>query len=107
MRVEPIECILAMSASKTSHSVAPRLSVQFVLQRQGDGRFTVDEFPDEIHVNDDLVRRLDPNLIRLERDRLYIHVANGHAVYVPLGDSPLRGCRRYGRLFLRWRDDAA
>jgi hypothetical protein len=61
----------------------------------------VDGFPDEAEVCEALVGRLDPRVVRLERGRLYVHAANGVAVYVPVGPSPRPGCRRYGRLYLR------
>lgn len=44
-----------------------------------------------------LVAHWNANAVRLERGRLYVTVANGQAVYVPVGPSPLRGCARYGR----------
>jgi hypothetical protein len=61
----------------------------------------VDGFPDEAEVCEALGGRLDPRVVRLERGRLYVHAANGVAVYVPVGPSPRPGCRRYGRLYLR------
>ena len=45
--------------------------------------------------------RLDPDVVRLERGRLSVAMANGAAVYVPVGPSPRPGCRRYGRLYRR------
>jgi len=39
--------------------------------------------------------------VRVERERLYVEAVNGTAVYVPVGPSPLPGCVRYGRLYLR------
>jgi hypothetical protein len=65
---------------------------------------TVDGFPDEADVCAVLVARLDPNVVRLERGRLYVEAANGAAVYVPVGPSPWPGCRRYGRLYRRLPD---
>jgi adenosylmethionine-8-amino-7-oxononanoate aminotransferase len=44
---------------------------------------------------------LDPALVRLERGRLYITAANGQAIYVPVGPSPIPDCVRFGRLYLR------
>ena len=104
MRLEPMEGILAVSAIDDP---LPRIRVELVLQRRPEGVFTVAGFPDEVHVNEEHVRCLDPDLVRLERERLYIYAANGEAVYVPLSASPLRGFRRYGRLYLRGRDHAA
>ena len=75
-----------------------------VFRRHLDGRVTADGFPDEVDVCEALVSRLDPQVVRLERGRLYLEVANGAAVYVPVGPSLRPGCRRYGRLYLR-RDD--
>jgi hypothetical protein len=74
---------------------------QLAPYRLPDGRFAAAEFPDEIEVSEPIVARLDPDLVRLERGRLYVNAANGEAVYVPVGASGLRGCRRYGRLYLR------
>ena len=51
-----------------------------------------------------VVARLDPAVVRLERDRLYVTAANGVAVYVPVGPSARPGCTRYGRLSLRRAD---
>jgi hypothetical protein len=51
-----------------------------------------------------VVARLDPAVVRLERDRLFIQAANGVAVYVPVGPSARPGCLRYGRLYLRLLD---
>ncbi len=76
----------------------PRL---LVFRRHADERITVDAFPDEADVCEEAVAWLDPELVRLERGRLYIHAANGDAVYVPVGPSPLPHCTRYGRLYLR------
>ena len=45
-----------------------------------------------------------PRVARIERGKLFVSVANGEAVYVPVGESALRGCRRYGRLYLRLAD---
>jgi hypothetical protein len=86
---------------RTLAQVRPNL---LVFRRHGDGRVTVDTFPDEADVCDALVARLDQRLARIERGRLYIKAANGEAVYVPVGESPLRHCRRYGRLYLRLAD---
>jgi len=61
----------------------------------------VDGFPEETDVCEGLVAHWNANAVRLERGRLYVTVANGQAVYVPVGPSPLRGCARYGRLYLR------
>jgi hypothetical protein len=74
---------------------------RLVFSRWPDGRVTVDGFPDEADVSPAVVARLDPAVVRLERDRLYIQAANGAAVYVPVGPSPRSGCTRYGRLYLR------
>jgi hypothetical protein len=51
-----------------------------------------------------LVARLDPGVVRLERDRLHVAAANGAAVYVPVGLSCRPGCTRYARLYLRQAD---
>jgi hypothetical protein len=75
-----------------------------VFSRWPDGRVTVDAFPDEADVCPAVVARLDPAVVRLERDRLSIQAANGVAVYVPVGASSGPGCTRYGRLYLRLAD---
>jgi hypothetical protein len=75
-----------------------------VLRRHTDGRITADGFPDEVDVCEPLVRRLPPSLQHvawLDRGRLYVAVSNGEATYVPVGESPLPGCTRYGRIYLR------
>jgi hypothetical protein len=72
-----------------------------VFARWPDGRVTVDGFPAEADVCPAIVARLDPAVVRLERDRLYVTAANGVAVYVPVGPSARPGCTRYGRLYLR------
>jgi hypothetical protein len=68
------------------------------------GRVTADGFPEEADVSAAVVARLDPAVVRLEHDRLYVTVANGAAVYVPVGPSPRPGCTRYGRLYRRLAD---
>jgi hypothetical protein len=75
-----------------------------VFARWPDGRVTVDGFPAEADVCAAVVARLDPRVVRLERDRLYVTAANGAAVYVPVGPSARPGCTRYGRLYLRLAD---
>jgi hypothetical protein len=75
-----------------------------VFRRWPDGRVTADGFPDEADVCPALVARLDPGVVRLERDRLYVAAANGAAVYVPVGPSSRPGCTRYGRLYRRLAD---
>jgi hypothetical protein len=80
----------------------PRL---LVFRRDHEGRLRADDFPDEADVCGRAVALVDPDVVRLERERLYVSVANGVAVYVPVGPSPLPGCIRYGRLYLRRRDD--
>ena len=72
-----------------------------VVRRQLDGCVTVDSFPDETDVCEAAVAQLDPWVVRIERRKLHISVANGEAVYVPVGRAALRGCTRYGRLYLR------
>ena len=88
--------------------VPPRVAMLapglMVFRRGRDGRFVVDRFPEETDVCEAIVRQLDPRMARLERGRLYISVANGEAVYIPVGESQLRRCRRYGRLYLRLAD---
>jgi hypothetical protein len=79
----------------------PPASALLVFRRRADGRVTVDDFPDEADVCEPLVGRLDPDVVRLERGRLHVTVANGAAVYVPVGPSPWPGCTRYGRLYRR------
>ena len=74
---------------------------RLVFRRSPEGRVTVDGFPDEADVCEPMVGRLDPQVARLERGRLYIEAANGAAVYVPLGPSSRPGCHRYGRLYVR------
>ena len=76
----------------------PRL---LLFRRAKDGRLWADDFLDEADVCAEAVAVLDPAMIRLERERLYLTVANGVAVYVPVGPSPLPHCTRYGRLYLR------
>jgi hypothetical protein len=75
-----------------------------VFRCRGDGRVAVDAFPDETDVCEAVVAYLDPRVVRLERGKLYLSVANGEAVYVPVGESALRGCRRFGRLYVRLAD---
>jgi hypothetical protein len=75
-----------------------------VFRRRPDGHVAVDDFPDETDVCAAVVARLDPRVVRLERGKLYISMTNGEAVYVPVGESALRGCRRYGRLYVRMTD---
>lgn len=80
------------------------LADQLVFRCLPDGRVTVDTFPDEIVVDERLVEHyaeLAPGVLYLDRERLYIHAANGEAVYVPVGRSNLRHCTRYGRLYRR------
>ena len=77
---------------------------QLVFRCHADGRVTVDDLPDEISVDESVVdyyAELAPGLLSLDRGRLYIHAANGEAVYVPVGPSQLRHCTRYGRLYRR------
>ena len=81
-----------------------RLAAQLVLRRDSAGRVTADAFPEEIDVDEHLVSRLDPALVRLERERLYIEVANGRAVYILVGPSPWRCCWHYCRLYARLDD---
>jgi hypothetical protein len=80
---------------------APTRPRGLVFRRWPDGRVTADAFPDEADVCPALVARLDPGVVRLEGDRLYVTAANGAAVYVPVGPSSRPGCTRYGRLYLR------
>jgi hypothetical protein len=68
------------------------------------GRGTADGVPEEADVSAAVVARLDPAVVRLERDRLSVTAANGTAVYVPVGASALPGCTRYGRLYLQLAD---
>jgi hypothetical protein len=72
-----------------------------VFRRWPDGRVTADGFPDKADVCAALLARLDPGVVRLERGRLSVTVANGVAVYVPVGPSARPGCTRYGRLYRR------
>ena len=72
-----------------------------VLQRQDDGRVTARRFPDEIDACPEAVAALDLPAVRVDRERLYVAAANGTAVYVQVGPSPLPGCLRYGRLYRR------
>jgi len=76
----------------------PRL-LAFV--RDGAGSVTASDFPGEIDASPATVAALDSPVVRVERERLYVEAANGTAVYVPVGPSPLPGCQRYGRLYLR------
>ena len=72
-----------------------------------DGRVTVDGFPDAADACPAVVARVArraPDLVRLERGRLYVQAANGAAVDVPVGPSPRPGCTRSGRLYLRLAD---
>jgi hypothetical protein len=72
-----------------------------VFRRQADGRVTAAGFPEEADVCEAVVAGMPAGIVRLERGRLYVTVANGEAVYVPVGASPLPRCTRYGRLYLR------
>ena len=72
-----------------------------VLVHRSDGWASDGGFPDEIAVNEALVVRFNLPAVRFERGRLRVSATNGEAVYVPLGESPLDGCVRYGRLYLR------
>jgi hypothetical protein len=106
--VHVAESTLSMPAVFTLaflQDVPPRVAMLapglMVFRRQPDGRIVVDSFPEETDVCEAVVALLDPRVARIERERLYICVANGEAVYVPVGESPLRRCRRYGRLYLR------
>ena len=72
-----------------------------VFRRTAAGRVTAEGFPDEADVCEAMLNGLDPRVVRLERERLYITAANGVAVYVPVGPSPLPYCTRYGRLYRR------
>ena len=84
-----------------SHQAPPR---GLVFRRWPDGRVTADDFPDAADVCPAVVARLDPAVVRLERERLYVTAANGVAVYVPVGTSSRPRCTRYGRLYLRLAD---
>ena len=77
-----------------------------VFRRTAAGRVTAEGFPDEADVCEVMLKVLDPGVVRLERERerLYITAANGVAVYVPVGPSPLPYCTRYGRLYRRLAD---
>ena len=72
-----------------------------IFRRAEDGRLYATRFPDAIEVQEELVRLINPRLVWLERGKLSVSAANGEAVYVPVGESPMRGCVRYGRLYLR------
>jgi hypothetical protein len=75
-----------------------------VFRCHADGRVTVDGFPEETDVNETIVHhvaRIAPDLLWIDRERLYLHAANGEAVYIPVGPSRLPGCTRYGRLYRR------
>ncbi|MBI3971695.1 MAG: hypothetical protein HY332_10445 [Chloroflexi bacterium] len=93
---------LAFDPDLVSRWGPPRgLRGQLVFRRQPDGSVTVNEFPEEVDVNEAFVAELVPTLVHIRRGRLYIQAANGEAVYVPVGESRLRGCVRYGRLYVR------
>ena len=77
-----------------------------VLRRGRDGRLRADSFPETIDVDEALAARRDPRVVRLERGRLYVTAANGQAVYVLVGESPLR-LRRRGRPLAHWPDEQA
>jgi hypothetical protein len=81
----------------------PAPSTLVLIQRSDGWASDGGTFPDEIDVNEDLVRRLQLPCVRLERGRLYVSAANGAAVYVPVpvGVGQLLGCVRYARLYLR------
>jgi len=79
---------------------APRPSL-LVFRCDDGGNVTAKGFPDEIDACPQTVAALDTPVVRVERERLYVTAANGVAVYVPVGPSPLPGCVRYGRLYLR------
>jgi hypothetical protein len=83
---------------------APPTPWGLVFRRWPDGRMTADGFPAEADVSAAVVARLDPAVVRLERDRLSIQAANGVAVSVPVGPATRPGCVRYGRLYLRLTD---
>jgi hypothetical protein len=72
-----------------------------VLVRRSDGWASDTGFPDEIAVNERFVGRLDLPNVRIERGRLRVSATNGEAVYVPIGESAIDGCVRYGRLYFR------
>jgi len=91
-------CCWRRSAPAAAGGGRPRL---LLFRRAKDGRLWADDFLDEADVCAEAVAVLDPAMIRLERERLYLTVANGVAVYVPVGPSPLPHCTRYGRLYLR------
>jgi hypothetical protein len=79
----------------------------FMFRKTAQGRVQVESFPDESDICPHVVDRLaihHPGLVRLEGERLYIHAANGEAVYVPIGPSKVQHCTRYGRLFWRLPD---
>ena len=61
--------------------------------------------PEAIDGDEAVAARRDPSMVRLERGRLQVTAANGAAVYVPVGESALPSCVRYGRLYLRTRAD--
>jgi hypothetical protein len=72
-----------------------------MLVHRSDGWVSDGGFPDEIAVNEALVDRINLPVVRFARGRLRVSATNGEAVYVPLGESPVDGCVRYGRLYLR------
>ena len=94
----PVEVALAYVPSRGVLVPAPST---LVLRRHGDGRLRADAFLEAIDVDEAVASRRDPRVVRLERGRLYVTAANGVAVYVPVGESALPGCVRYGRLYLR------
>ena len=94
----PREVALAYVPSRGVLVPAPST---LVLRRGSDGRLRADSFPEAIDVDEALAARRNPAFVRLERGRLHVTAANGNAVYVPVGESALPGCVRYGRLYLR------
>jgi hypothetical protein len=107
VRDDPLPAVFTLAFFQAPpRALAPLAPKLLVFRRREDGRVTVDSFPDETDVCEPLVARLDPRIVRLDRGRLYVSAVNGEAVYVPVGESPLRGCTRYGRLYLRLKDGA-
>jgi hypothetical protein len=98
---EPAVFTIAFAPDAVPRLPVRRLANVLVFRRRPDGRVTVDAFPDEADVCAAAVVALDPALVRLERGRLYITAANGQAIYVPVGPSPIPDCVRFGRLYLR------
>lgn len=64
----------------------------------GDGRVTVERFPERIRFNEGLFRSIDSS-VRLDGDRLYITCSNGRATYVRASPDDEHGGSWWTRLY--------